>query len=147
GTVFELAAGSGTITTLASFNGSNGANPLGVLIFDSAGNLYGTTNLGGAANDGTVFELAAGSGTITTLATFTGTNGANPQAGLLMDGSGNLYGTTRNGGAYNDGTVFKVAPGSGVITTLASFSVYVGYFPLSSLVMDGSGNLYGTARN
>ena len=64
------------------------------LIMDSSGNLYGTTAAGGASGDGTVFELAHGSGTITTLASFNGTNGANPDAGLIMDSSGNLYGTT-----------------------------------------------------
>jgi uncharacterized repeat protein (TIGR03803 family) len=61
---------------------------------DSSGNLYGTTAEGGASNDGTVFELASGSGTITTLASFNGTNGATSLAGLIMDSSGNLYGTT-----------------------------------------------------
>ena len=94
GTVFELAKGSGTITTLASFNGTDGANPYGGLIMDSSGNLYGTAADGGASGDGTVFELAKGSGTITTLASFNGTNGANPYGGLIMDSSGNLYGTT-----------------------------------------------------
>ena len=78
--------------------------------------------LGGASSDGTVFELAHGSGTITTLASFNGTNGAPPQAGLIMDGSGNLYGTTDEGGASSDGTVFELAQGSGTITTLASFN-------------------------
>jgi uncharacterized repeat protein (TIGR03803 family) len=148
GTVFELAAGSGTITTLASFNCTNGANPLGVLTLDSQGNLYGTANLGGASNHGTVFELAAGSSTITTVASFNGTNGSGPVAGLIMDGSGNLYGTAANGGAYNNGTVFKVVHGSGAITALASFQhSTTGANPQGSLVMDASGNLYGTTEN
>ncbi len=109
GTVFELAAGSGIITTLASFNGTNGANPVASLVWDSSGNLFGTTWGGGASGDGTVFELAAGSGTITTLASFNWTNGANPQAGLVQDSSGNLFGTTAHGGASGDGTVFEVS--------------------------------------
>ena len=67
---------------------------------DSSGNLYGTTERGGTSNDGTVFEVAEGSGTITTLASFNGTNGADPEGGLIMDGSGNLYGTTEYGGAH-----------------------------------------------
>ena len=74
GTVFELAHGSGTITTLASFNGTNGADPVAALIMDSSGNLYGTT-IRRRLDDGTVFELAKGSGTITTLASFNGTDG------------------------------------------------------------------------
>jgi uncharacterized repeat protein (TIGR03803 family) len=144
GTVFEVAAGSGTITTLASFNGTDGANPYGTLVMDSSGNLYGTTFYGGASSDGTVFEVAAGSGTITTLASFNGTDGADPEAGLVMDSSGNLYGMTYRGGASGDGTVFEVAAGSGTITTLASFDGTNGQWPDGGLVMDGSGNLYGT---
>ena len=91
------------------------------------GNLYGTTSAGGASSDGTVFELAKGSGTITTLASFNGTNGANPYAGLIMDSSGNLYGTTRR--RAGDGTVFELAQGSGTITTLASFNGTDGALP------------------
>ncbi len=145
GTVFELAQGSGTIMTLASFNGANGREPEGALVMDGSGNLYGTALIGGASNDGTVFELAKGSGTITVLASFNGTNGAEPEAGLLMDGSGNLYGTASIGGTSNDGTVFELAKGGGTITALASFNGSNGADPQDALIMDGSGNLYGTA--
>jgi len=145
GTVFELSHGSGTITTLASFDGTDGRTPSGGLIMDSSGNLYGTTASGGAPNHGTVFELAHGSGTITTLASFNGTNGADPEAGLIMDSSGNLYGTAVSGGASNYGTVFELAHGSGTITALASFSRLLGAHPHAALIMDSSGNLYGTA--
>jgi uncharacterized repeat protein (TIGR03803 family) len=144
GTVFELAHGTSTITTLASFNGTDGSTPTGNLATDSGGDLYGTTSGGGASNNGTVFELAAGSGSITTLVSFNGTDGANPDGGLIMDGSGNLYGTTSAGGASGDGTVFEVAQGSGTITTLASFNGTDGKLPLAGLIMDSSGNLYGT---
>ena len=65
---------------------------------DGSGNLYGTTDGGGANGDGKVFEVAKGSGTITTLASFNGTNGAEPYSGVIMDSSGNLYGTTYSGG-------------------------------------------------
>ena len=75
---------------------------------DSSGNLYGTTADGGANGDGTVFEVAAGSGLITTMASFSGSNGANPVAGLIMDSSGNFYGTTESGGVNGDGTVFEL---------------------------------------
>jgi uncharacterized repeat protein (TIGR03803 family) len=144
GTVFELAAGSGAITTLASFDGTNGSDALGGVIMDSNGNLFGTASAGGASGAGTVFELAAGSGTITSLASFSGTDGSSPRASLIRDGSGNLYGTTYVGGASGDGTVFELANGSATITTLASFNGSDGANPLAGLVIDGSGNLYGT---
>jgi uncharacterized repeat protein (TIGR03803 family) len=150
GTVFELAKGSSTITTLASFNGSNGASPYGSLIMDGSGNLYGTTAYGGGSNpgsnDGTIFELAKGSSTFTTLASFNGTNDQASPSGLIMDSSGNLYGTTGSGGASEDGTVFELTKGSSTITTLASFNGTNGYDP-NNLIMDGSGNLYGTTEN
>ncbi len=110
-----------SLTTLASFGGSNGDGPIAGLIMDTSGNLYGTTSGGGASGDGTVFELAKGSSTLTTLASFNGSNGQNPFAGLIMDSSGNLYGTTAYQGAHGDGTVFEFAKGSSTITTLASF--------------------------
>ena len=144
GTVFEVAAGSGTVTTLATFTGTNGANPIGGLAIDGSGNLFGTTLSGGASSVGTVFEVAAGSGTVTTLATFTGTNGANPQAGPVLDGAGNLFGVTFSGGASSAGTVFEVAAGSGTVTTLATFNNTNGASPIGGLVLDGAGNLFGT---
>ncbi len=144
GTVFEVAAGSGVITTLASFNGTNGVAPQGGLVEDSSGNLFGTTIAGGLAGGGTVFEVAAGSGVITTLASFNGTNGVAPQGGLVEDSSGNLFGTTMAGGPAGGGTVFEVAAGSGVITTLAFFNGINGAFPQGGLVEDSSGNLFGT---
>ncbi len=146
GTIFEIAKGSGTITTLASFNGSNGSVPEAGLIIDSNGNLYGTTTgLNDSNDDGTVFKLVQGSNTITTLATFNGANGSVPDAGLIMDGSGNLYGTTTGLDDNNDdGTVFELAKGSGTVTTLASFNGTNGSVPEADLIGDSSGNLYGT---
>jgi uncharacterized repeat protein (TIGR03803 family) len=145
GTVFEIAKGSTTITSLASFNGSNGFRPSRGLIMESSGSLYGTATDGGASSEGTVFELAHGSNTITTLASFNGTNGAFPECALIIDSSGNLYGTTADGGASGHGTVFDLAQGSGTISTLASFNVTNGDHPTDGVVMDSSGNLYGTA--
>ena len=104
---------------LVAFKGPNGDQPQGVLVSDAAGNLYGTTTAGGKSNDGTVFELiapAAGKKVWRekVLVSFNGTNGNLPAAGLILDKAGNLYGTTLEGGASNDGTVFKVAkPASG----------------------------------
>ena len=80
--VYEIAKGSTTITTLASFNGTNGQFPVAGITLDSAGDLLGTTEFGGSSGDGTVFEIAKGSTTITTLASFDVSNGAQPQAGI-----------------------------------------------------------------
>ncbi len=115
GTVFEIANTStgyaSTPTTLVSFNYTNGANPTGGLILDAAGDLFGTTADGGANSFGTVFEIAKTStgyaGTPTILVNFDSTNGATPVPGLLADGAGDLFGTTRVG-ATNAGTVFEV---------------------------------------
>jgi uncharacterized repeat protein (TIGR03803 family) len=122
GTVFEIAkTASGyanTPTTLVSFNGSNGAEPVSSLIADSNGNLFGTTSVGGATGNGTVFEVAkTASGyasTPTTLVSFNGSNGANPMAGLLADANGKLFGTTFAGGANGAGTVFDLQTFAGL---------------------------------
>jgi uncharacterized repeat protein (TIGR03803 family) len=145
GTIFELAKGSSTITVLASFDGTDGTFPGGALVMDAAGNLYGTASLGGAFSDGTIFELAKGSSTITVLASFNGTDGLAPSGALVMDAAGNLYGATQKGGASNVGTVFELAKGSGTITALASISgTSGGIGAVGGLVMDSAGNLYGT---
>ena len=91
GTVFEVVHGSSTITTLASFNGANGLNPYGGVTLDSGGDLFGTTYQGGGSGDGTVFEIVHGSGSITTIASFNNTNGANPYAGVIFDSTGDLW--------------------------------------------------------
>ena len=119
GTVFELtpgADGGQTETVLYSFSGADGASPAAGLVFDAAGNLYGTTESGGASGAGTVFELArpATAGepwTETVLHDFgSGTDGTAPQSSLIFDAAGNLYGTTRSGGAFGGGTVFELTP-------------------------------------
>jgi uncharacterized repeat protein (TIGR03803 family) len=146
GTVFEVQKGGTAITTLASFNWSNGANPEGTLLVDSSGNLFGTTTNGGLYGWGSVFEVQNGSGTITTLASFNARDGSSPAGGLVEDADGNLFGTTSTGDALtaNDGTVFEVLKGSGAITTLATFNGKNGQGSVASLVMDSSGNLFGT---
>ncbi len=93
------------LATVASFNGSNGANPQAGLI-SVGGTLYGTTAGGGSGGAGTLFSLNPTTGALSTLASFTGSNGANPYAGLISVG-GTLYGTTYGGGSANDGTVFS----------------------------------------
>ena len=144
GTVFEIVQGSMAITTLASFDYSNGANPIAGLVLDSSGNLFGTTYQGGINDYGTVFEITQGSTVITTLASFDYSNGAYPYAGLVLDSSGNLFGTTVYGGIYGYGTAFKIVQGSTVITTLFSFDGSNGTYPFGGLILDSSGNLFGT---
>jgi uncharacterized repeat protein (TIGR03803 family) len=144
GTVYEIAAGSGVITALVSFNGTNGENPyLNGVVLDSAGDLFGIAHEGGSGGDGAVYEIAAGSGIITDLAAFNGTNGENAVGGVVLDSSGDLFGTTSQGGADSQGTVFELVNGSGVISTLVSFNVTDGETPHVGVVLDSSGNLYG----
>ncbi|MGD0463124.1 MAG: choice-of-anchor tandem repeat GloVer-containing protein [Tepidisphaeraceae bacterium] len=138
-----------TLTTLASFPGITGSAS-GGLVADAFGNLYGASLAGGSGNAGTVVELAKGSSSITILANFNWIDGAYPSAPLIVDASGNLFGTTGNGGAtynfgksYGDGTIFEMAKGSSSITMLASFTGGNGDGP-GSLIADAAGNLYGT---
>jgi uncharacterized repeat protein (TIGR03803 family) len=145
GTVFEVNKSSSTITTLAAFGNLIGHYPESSLLLDGSGNLFGTTPSGGTYDYGTVFEVASASRSITTLAIFTGGNGAYPHAGLIEDSSGNLVGTTWGGAlGLPSGTVFELKAGSGTITTLASFSGPNGSAPQGGLVMDGSGDIFGT---
>lgn len=147
GTVFKLTP-LGTETILWSFgNGADGANPLAGVVRDAAGNLYGTTEYGGAFGYGTVFKLTP-SGAETILHSFdlNGTDGAYP-IGKLVIYNGNLYGTTVSGGAFGDGTVFKVTQ-SGTETILHSFANndIDGFNPYAGLVIR-NGNFYGTTSS
>jgi uncharacterized repeat protein (TIGR03803 family) len=149
GTVFKLTP-SGQLTALHTFTGApDGANPVAGLFRDSSGNLYGTTPYGGDSSCGsfgcgTVFKLTP-AGQLTALHTFTGApDGVYPNAGLVRDASGNLYGTTYGGGTYGPGTVFKVTA-AGQQRVLYSFTGSTdGQYPYSTLVRDSRGNLYGT---
>src|SRR3984885_2522285 len=162
GTAFKLTppkgTGSWTEAVIHSFgHGTDGASPRANLIFDTRGNLYGTTMFGGSSNDGTVFELMPQSGSgwkETILYAFQGgTDGNWPAAGVVFDKAGNLYGTTvaggdLGGGAGRGGTVFELSLQAGVWveTELAGFEV--GFdsprYPFSNLSFDSAGNLYGT---
>lgn len=143
GSIFEVAAGSHSVATLANFNNVNGTTPWYNPIVDASGNLFGTTENGGASGDGTVYELPAGSSAIVTLASFSGANGAMPMDNLLLDSAGDLFGTTNGGGTSGYGTVFEIAAGSHSITTLANLSASSGGAPYNGLVADSAGNLYG----
>jgi uncharacterized repeat protein (TIGR03803 family) len=169
GMIFELspgANGSWVEKDIYDFaGGTDGSMPLGGLIFDAAGNLYGTTEYGGSSTAchgkgcGTVFKLTrSGSGwSETVLYTFVGgtTDGSGPAAGVVFDKAGNLYGTTLSGGAgggncgLNCGSMFEISPsGSGWKETFVHlFSGQRGdpSDPSSRIVIDGSGNLYGTS--
>ena len=156
GTVFELmpqAGGTWSEKVLHSFgNGNDGHLPVSNLIFDSAGNLYGTTQAGGANSAGTVFELmpqAGGGWKEKILHSFGGGfDGQSPRGGVILDASGNLYGTTTGGGLYNGGTAFKLIPqvgGAWKEKLLHSFgNGSDGQSPEASLIFDNNGNLYGT---
>jgi uncharacterized repeat protein (TIGR03803 family) len=155
GTVFELtpkAGGGWTEKILFSFTDPDGTEPIAGLIFDASGNLYGTTENGTMENS-TAFELtpAGDSWTESVIFKFDKLNeGRNPGYGsLIFDAAGNLYGTTRIGGAYGGGTVFELTPQVG-----GGWSEKVlhhfgndgkdGLNPYSGLILDAAGNLYGT---
>ena len=104
GTILRVTT-NGILTSLLSFNNSNGAQPNAGLIPGSDGNFYGTTLAGGSANYGTVFRVTT-NGTLTTLVFFSSTNGANPEAALTVGNDGRFYGTTSSGGSNGYGTVF-----------------------------------------
>lgn len=144
-----LASGQ-TFQTVVTFNSKNGAIPTDVLVQGSDGNLYGTTQYGGAANIGTVFKLTQG-GALTTLYSFCSksqcTDGSLPDAGLVQASDGNFYGTTFWGGSQNSGTLFKITS-SGTLTTLHSFCSLAncadGANPHAALTIGSDGNFYGT---
>jgi uncharacterized repeat protein (TIGR03803 family) len=162
--VFEIAKTkhgyASTPTTLVSFcalpNCADGSFPVAGLIADANGNLFGTTAGGGAHDSGTVFEIAKTkhgyASTPTTLISFCAlpgcADGSAPMAGLISDADGNLFGTTADGGVYDDGTVFEIAKTkhgyASTPTTLVSFDGDNGDFPLAGLIADAHGNLFGT---
>jgi uncharacterized repeat protein (TIGR03803 family) len=159
--VFELSpngSGGWKETTVHIFNGGpkDGSGPYGTPVFDDAGNLYGTTRWGGVNNYGIVWKLIPktkgkrkGQWKEKILHTFKGgtKDGASPWAGVTLDSSGNLYGTTSVGGKYGDGTVFELTPNgeSGYgYKVLWSFNGADGDQPFNGLTLDSAGNLYGT---
>ena len=153
--VAPCARGGVVLTTLVSFNLTNGVDPSVALVQGRDGNFYGTTALGGTNSGnghGTVFKMTA-SGALTTLYSFTGTNDGDEPNGLALGTDGNLYGTTFSGGktnynagigAYGYGTVFRIST-NGVLTNLYSFANNSdGRYPEAGLVLAKDGNFYGT---
>ena len=160
GTAFRVTP-DGNLTTLIEFNGNDGASPLGQLAIGRQGELYGTTPGGGYGNAfGTAFKLLT-NGTLTTLVTFDGTNGAQPTGGLILGKDGNLYGTTGYGGTnssqgtygigngsnyvFGFGVVFQLAT-DGTLALLVNFNGTNGGYPRGSLLHGPDGKLYGTTR-
>ena len=160
GSVFELtrnAKGQWNLTTLHSFNGPDGASPNGGLIFDPAGNLYGTTHGGGAFARGTAFELTPGSAgwAFTDVYDFCPEypyncdDGETPNAGLVMDSAGILYGSAGGGRCHGFGVAFEFLPGSGGWQEKILFNWgcrdYDATASNAPLTLDQAGNLYGTS--
>lgn len=154
GSIFELSdsGGSWTQTILYSFQGSSdGGAPYSGLVFDKAGNLYGSATAGGLGGCGqgcgTIFELSPSKSgwSYNVIYSFQGGNdGGQPTAGLVFDNSGNLYGAAESFGANGGGTVFELSPsgGSWNFNLLASLSGNGG--PVVSLTLDSTGTIYGT---
>lgn len=149
GVVYKTTLG-GAITTLHSFDEGDGVNPQEGLVLGSNGDFYGLTLYGGDGY-GTVFNINT-SGKLTTLHTFVdGTDGAYPYPAMIQATDGNFYGTTYTGGAYDEGTVFRMTP-SGTLTTIYSFCADEdlctdGAEPVGGLVQRNDGNLYGVAAH
>ena len=159
GVVFEMSpkgSGGWDEKVLHNFGAArfDGTNPWASLVFDGTGNLYGTTSAGGSASVGTVFEMTPNGGgrwTETVIHSFgIGDDGNSPEHdSLILDGMGNLYGTTFYGGGFNKGTAYKIGPNGGgggwTETIIHNFGRSTdGQSPYSGLIFDGSGNLYGT---
>lgn len=147
GVAFKLtqSGGSWTESVLWSFTGrDDGANPLSGVIFDSAGNLYGTAEYGGTHGQGVVYELSPSQSgwTQTTLYSFGDEDAPGPFGGVTMDAQGNLYGTT--GGLFNGGEAYELtqANGNWTVSRRLIFSAYEG--PFDTPTLDAEGNLYGT---
>jgi uncharacterized repeat protein (TIGR03803 family) len=165
GTIFELSPNSGggwNETTLHVFSGGrDGANPYGGLILDAAGSLYGTAHGGGQTSCGSgcgvVFKLSPTSTgwKETVLHAFSGKDGYHPSSGLIFDAAGNLYGTTTWGGpqcgSSGCGVVFELSPTPAGLwreKVLHAFSDGPdGAYPVTGLVFDTTGNLYGTTSS
>ena len=161
GTVFKLTHipnGTWRYSSLYVFKGApkDGTYPQGALTFDAAGNLYGTTTNGGANNEGTVFELTPTSNggwnesVLYSFGAYSG-DGIQPQAGVIFDAVGNLYGTTAQGGSGPFGAVFKLTPAAGSWTESLIYEFGNefsgdGGIPAAPLVWDAFGNLYGTTE-
>jgi uncharacterized repeat protein (TIGR03803 family) len=149
GTIFRLTISTGKTTVLYSFSGgADGGSPSSALTGDGLGNVYGTTRDGGsgaAFGNGVVFALNLATRHFSIVHTFSGPDGMAPYGCLVRDSTGNLYGTTTQGGASNLGTVFVIDP-TGTLTTLHDFTGGAdGATPYAGVARDAKGHLYGAA--
>jgi len=146
GTVYKVTP-AGTLTTLYNFcslpSCADGAQPYFGLTLGADGNLYGTTNVGGTSNDGTIFKITLG-GTLTTLHSFDGSDGCTPQGGVMLANNGLFYGTTLYCGSAGYGTLFAIKS-NGTFRSLHNFkrNVLDGGNPYTSPMQASDGNLYG----
>jgi uncharacterized repeat protein (TIGR03803 family) len=151
GVIYELSPSGGggwTETVLYDFTAANGA-PLGQIVLDGNGDLFGCTPGGGAFGDGTVFELSrvGNSWSFSVLYVFHGRDGMSPVGGIAMDAAGNLYGATYVGGSKNEGTVFQLSniAGKWTLTRLHSFvGGNDGLEPWGPVAVNAGGTVYGT---
>jgi uncharacterized repeat protein (TIGR03803 family) len=145
--VFELASGSSTVAMLATFPAN--VNPSGSLVVSPQGTIYGTTANGGNAGEGSIFEIAPGQQSLTTLASFNGYDGTHPYAGLTIDAAGNLYGSAPGniGIGAAQGVYYELPAGSDTIQTVATFNFGSDRALGGPLVADQKGDLYGTTLN
>jgi uncharacterized repeat protein (TIGR03803 family) len=141
GTVFRLTP-EGAFSTLASFNSANGERPRASLVQGPDGDLYGTTEFGGANSQGTLFRMTS-AGMLTVVAPFGNPNGTRPAAKLLLGNDGAWYGTTQFGGPNNRGTIFR-CPTNGPLNTIFAFNLTNGATPYAELAQGPDGFLYGT---
>lgn len=149
GTLFQMTP-DGHVTSLHSFNGTDGADPQAALVDAGDGTFLGTTVRGGANNDGVIYRINPNPPYVmTVLHSFTGTDGAYPQAALVRGSNGDFYGTTSDGGntsGPNVGTVFRMSATSPyTVTTLYVFNYANGHNPTAPLIQASDGNFYGTA--
>ncbi len=148
GTVYKVTS-AGTFTSLHQFGytPSDGQHPMGGIVQGYVGDYFGTTTAGGTNSEGTVFRITS-AGTLTTLYQFGGLNedGLTPEAGLMQNSDGYLYGVTFEGGTNGVGTLFKIGPGGGLVY-VHDFDAFIGdgLYPNGSPVEGFDGNLYGTA--
>jgi uncharacterized repeat protein (TIGR03803 family) len=145
GILFKFDPAGNVLTMLYAFDGKAGAFPQGKVVLGPSGAIFGVTSHDGSAGGGTVFEYHPATQAMKVLHAFTsGRDGGNPAGGLTIGGDGLLYGVTQSGGAFNYGTVFRIDPVTGALTTLHTFNGTDGEAPSGSLVLSPDGNLYGT---
>jgi uncharacterized repeat protein (TIGR03803 family) len=154
GTIFKFSPTTGAFTTVVEFNGTNGSTPEAGLVDDGAGHFWGTTSEGGAASAGTVFQIDALTGALTTKVDFTGTGGAAkgsaPKAAVLLYSSF-VWGVTSTGGVGNLGTIFKLDPTNNTFTTVVEFTGTndnaKGAAPVAALIKGNHRFLWGTTSS